>query len=107
MAGSMTIYERDYVDLSDWNNPNRSIPLAVGLMHTHYPLTWAKAGFRTDVGPSSTDKSPNQELPGLVYDYTNNIKSGESQRMIRQSLEGVGIRSSKTNDKITHLNIPL
>lgn len=51
----------------DWNNPNRSIPLAVGLMHTHYPLTWAKAGFRTDVGPSSTDKSPNQELPGLVY----------------------------------------
>ena len=79
VAGSMTIYERDYVDLSDWNNPNRSIPLAVGLMHTHYPLTWAKAGFRTDVGPSSTDKSPNQELPGLVYDYTNNIKSSDPE----------------------------
>ena len=74
--GSMELIKADYADLSDWGNPNRKIPIVVGTMHTHYPLTWAKPGLQVPVGPSSGDKN-NKVWPGLVYDYTKNIEAGD------------------------------
>lgn len=75
--GSISASTGDYSDLSNWNDPNRRIPLIVGTMHTHYPATWAAAGFHIPVGPSSTDMESGQKIPGLLYDYTNNIEAGD------------------------------
>ena len=49
-------------------------------MHTHYPLTWAAKGIVAPVGPSSKDKSGDQVWPGLVYDYTYDVKAGDPEK---------------------------
>ncbi len=73
VAASMTFK----VEYEDWNNPTRKEPIVIGSMHVHCPLTWAKGKYERDAGPSKQDNSAQQLWPGLVYDYTNKIKSGD------------------------------
>ena len=80
VCGSLVLNEADCADLTDWDNPKRQIPLVVGTMHTHYPLTWAAKGIVAPVGPSSKDKSGDQVWPGLVYDYTYDVKAGDPEK---------------------------
>lgn len=79
VAGSLTLVEGDYADLDDWDNPKRQIPLVVGTMHTHYPLTWAKRGVERPVGPSQQDRDASQVWPGLVYDYSERVEAGDPE----------------------------
>lgn len=65
------------VEYEDWNNPTRKEPIVIGSMHVHCPLTWAKGKYERDAGPSKQDNSAQQLWSGVVYDYTNKIKSGD------------------------------
>lgn len=56
-------------------DPRDSFDLIVGTLHAHYPLTWAAPRIERQVGPSTTDRSGS--LPGLVYDYTNSVFTGD------------------------------
>lgn len=51
-----------------------NMDLVVGTMHTHYPLTWAKAGLERNIGASVEDKAAS--LPGIGYDYKSRVISG-------------------------------
>ena len=56
-------------------DPREHRAYAVGTLHSHYPLTWAVPGSRRPAGPSSRDL--NVKLPGLVYDYTQDVLAGD------------------------------
>jgi hypothetical protein len=72
VAGSVLFDEGILVDP---DNPTRQIPIAVGTIHSHYPITWAVPSYERDVGASGPDNS--SIWPGIVYDYTYTVSSGQ------------------------------
>lgn len=63
--------------LTDIHNPLRTLPIAVGCVHTHYPLTWAAGDYYSKCGPSETDL--NCIWPGILYDYVSDKIIGHDE----------------------------
>lgn len=61
-----------------WNDrfldPRDPYRYEVAALHSHYPLTWAAPDVRRPSGPSDADEA--FLLPGIVYDYTHEVRAG-------------------------------